>query len=378
MIAILTPCLGQASEIFIDRHIYGLAEMRPVVYTLRVAERHVEVPTVVLGSQSKIVKMLSNVSAHASLFWHKRVMNRSYVWKARCFGAGRKLARHLAQTDIEMVLVHFANMGTSFISQLCKIDVPLVLVVHGKDFYPDSKHAPYLKSLRRLFDKADKVLCVSQYIKEYAIKYGCPPEKAEVFYLGAELPNIRRSHRDAKQRTRFVTTGRLAPEKGQGLLINAFAQLLRSIKDAELVLIGDGPSRNELQIAAKTVGIADAVKFMGFQANSSVYEELSKADVYVQPSYEEALGIAIVEAMAACLPVVATTVGGIPEIVEDGKTGFLVPSRDVVGLTEAMVALAKDSSLRKKMGFAGRQVVEDKFDVHKQNERCVKLLKELI
>ncbi len=86
----------------------------------------------------------------------------------------------------------------------------------------------------------------------------------------------------------------------------------------------------------------------------------------------------IQEAMVACLPVVATTVGGIPEIVEDGKTGILVPPRDVARLTEAIVTLAEDPLLRTKMGSASRQVVEDEFDVHKQNERCVKLLKELI
>lgn len=378
MIAILVPCLGQPSEVFIDRHIYGLAEMRPVVYTLGVAERHVEVPTVVLGSQTKIVNIMSNLLAHASLFWDKHVMNRPYVWEARCLSAGRKLAEHLARPDLELVIIHFKNMGTSFISQLCKVNVPLVLIVHGKDLLSDSKHAPYSKRLRRLFEKADKVLCVSKYIKDYVIECGCPEEKTEVFHLGAEIPDIRSQHKDTKQNLRYVMTSRLVLGKGHEPLIHAFAQLLGNTKDIKLVLIGDGPLRNELELLTKTLGVADAVEFMGFQTNSRVYEEISKADIYVHPSYEEGLPISIVEAMAACLPVVATAVGGIPEIVGDGKTGLLVPPRDVARLTEAMVTLAGDPLLRTRMGSAGRQVVEDKFDVHKQNERCVKLLQQLI
>ena len=378
MIAILVPCVGQASEIFIDLHIYGLAEMRPVVYTLGVAERHVDIPTVVLRSQSKIFNMLSNLLAHVSYFWNMHVMHRQYLWETKSFGAGQKLAEHLARPDLELVLIHFENMGTSFISQLSRIKVPIVVICHGKEMYPGGKHGPYLKRLRRLFDMADKVLCVSKYIRDYVIKYGCPEEKAEVFFLGAELPEICCGHKDTKQCTRYVMTGRLIPGKGQETLIYAFAEILRNIKDAELVLIGDGPSRNKLQSLTHTLGIANAVKFLGFQVNSKVYEELGKADIYVHPSDEEGLGIAIVEAMAVCLPVVATAVGGIPEIVEDGKTGLLVPPRDVARLTEAMVTLAENPLLRTRMGSAGRHVVEQKFDVHKQNSYCVELLQKLM
>lgn len=378
MIAVLVPCLGQCSEIFIDRHIYGLAEMEPVVYTLRLAERRVEIPTVVIGTQSKIVNKLSNLWTHASCFWDMHIMHRQYLWEARSFGAGQKLAGHLARPDLELVLIHFENMGTSFIPQLSQIRVPIVVICHGKEMFPGGKHGPYLKRLRRLFDMADKVLCVSKYIRDYVIKYGCPEEKADVFYLGAELPEICCGHKDTKQCTRYIMTGRIIPCKGHETLIYAFAEILRNIKDAELVLIGDGPSRSKLQSLAHSLGIADAVKFLGFQVNSKVYEELGTADIYVHPSYEEGLGISIVEAMAACLPVVATAVGGIPEIVEDGKTGFLVPPKDVDRLTEAMLILAKDPLLRIRMGFAGRQVVEDKFDVHKQNKHCVKFLRQLI
>lgn len=124
--------------------------------------------------------------------------------------------------------------------------------------------------------------------------------------------------------------------------------------------------------------IAESVKFLGFQSNSRVYEELANADVYVHTSCDEPLGIAIVEAMATCLPIVAMNAGGIRETVQDGVTGFLVPPRDINKLTEKMLLLGKNLSLRHEMGREGRQVVEQKFDVHKQNSYCVELLQKLM
>ncbi len=174
-------------------------------------------------------------------------------------------------------------------------------------------------------------------------------------------------------------TARLVPVKAHhDVLIPAFAQLVRQINDAELILIGDGPQREELQLLMQRLGIESAVHFSGHQDNSRVYEELAKADVYVHSSHEEGLPFAVLEAMAVGLPVVATRVGGVPEAVRDGVTGLLVPPGDVAAFSEAMVVLGKDPLLRMTMGSAGRRVTENEFDVRKQNVRCVDLLRKLI
>lgn len=378
MIAILVPRLGQSSEVFIDRHIYGLAELKPIVFTLGLGERRVEVPTVTLSPHTLPSVILSRLLNRCSYFWNKRIMCRPYVWEAKSFGAGRRLAQYLKRPDIDVVVVHFANMGTSFVSQLERLKVPLVVICHGSEIHSAEGHKPYLKKLTRLFARADKVLCVSQYIMNKVVGYGCAPSKAEVFFLGVELPNIGHQNRHVKGPVRYVMTARLHPVKDHSTLLHAFARVCHEIKDAELLLIGDGVLHDELELLAQQFDISNNVKFLGFQSSRTVYQELTNASVYVHVSHKEALGIAIVEAMAACLPVVATAVGGIPEIVEDGNTGFLVPPGDINKLTEKMLLLGKNLTLRHEMGREGRQVVEQKFDVHKQNSYCVELLRELM
>jgi glycosyltransferase involved in cell wall biosynthesis len=144
--------------------------------------------------------------------------------------------------------------------------------------------------------------------------------------------------------------GRLVPVKGFDVLIAALRPLAEAVPSARLVLIGDGPQRDELQVAARDLGVGGRVLVTG--VTSDITGWLAAADVLAAPSRNEGMGRAIVEAMALGLPVVGAEVGGIPAVVADGETGWLVPPGDSLALAAALIELARDEALRIKLGTA--------------------------
>jgi glycosyltransferase involved in cell wall biosynthesis len=144
--------------------------------------------------------------------------------------------------------------------------------------------------------------------------------------------------------------GRLVPVKGFDLLVSALAPLAVAVPSARLVLIGDGPERQELESAACASGVGGRVRITG--VTPDIVGWLAAADVLAAPSRNEGMGRAIVEAMALGLPVVGAEVGGIPAVIADGETGWLVPPDDAVALAAALVELARDEALRTKLGTA--------------------------
>jgi glycosyltransferase involved in cell wall biosynthesis len=150
-----------------------------------------------------------------------------------------------------------------------------------------------------------------------------------------------------------ISIARLRPEKGHALLLQSFATVQREIPHARLRLVGDGPLAHELQDEAAALGIQDQVDFVG--ATNDVWTQLRQANVFALASQSETLGIALLEAMAAGLPVVATAVGGIPELIKPGRNGELVPPNDHAAMAEALVALLSNPSQREAYGREGRR-----------------------
>jgi glycosyltransferase involved in cell wall biosynthesis len=157
------------------------------------------------------------------------------------------------------------------------------------------------------------------------------------------------------------SVGRLHPQKGFSDLLTAFVQVRQRIPSAQLFVAGDGELREGLEAQARSLGMAEAVTFTGVRAD--VPKILAALDLFVLPSLWEGMPNAVLEAMAAGLPVVATAVGGTPEVVMDGVTGLLVPPQDPSALAQAIERLLRDPDLRRTMGRAGRRRVEQHFDV---------------
>ena len=162
----------------------------------------------------------------------------------------------------------------------------------------------------------------------------------------------------------ILYAGRLRTRKAVGVLVEAFAQLLEGAQ-ARLVVAGDGEHRETLEARVEALGIGGSVRFLGAVPRPEMLRWYGTADVFCLPSLYEGFPLAILEAMAAGLPVVSTTVSGIPEAVEHGVTGLLVPPEDASGLAAALGALVADPELRRSMGDAGRRRVAEEFSISK-------------
>lgn len=157
------------------------------------------------------------------------------------------------------------------------------------------------------------------------------------------------------------TVGRLAEVKRQDVLIRAFADLKTKCHDAFLLIVGDGERRPELESLATALGVADSVRFAGYQPRPEACLRLM--NVFALTSRSEGMPVSILEAWAAGLPVVASRVGGVPELVEHGQNGLLFDFPDVPSLVCALETLSADRALALKLGQEGRSKVEDSFDV---------------
>jgi glycosyltransferase involved in cell wall biosynthesis len=154
---------------------------------------------------------------------------------------------------------------------------------------------------------------------------------------------------------------RLEPEKGHPTLLEAWPAVLRSVPDAYLLIVGEGSRRDSLEALARDLHIAHRVVFTG--RRDDVPAVTAALDVAVLPSYREAQGLSILEALALSRPVVASDVGGIPEVITDGVTGLLVPPHDADSLAAAIVRLLRDHSYADTLGRAGHDMVHDRFDI---------------
>jgi glycosyltransferase involved in cell wall biosynthesis len=170
----------------------------------------------------------------------------------------------------------------------------------------------------------------------------------------------------------ICNVARLAPEKNHALLLNAFSRVYKQHPHARLVIVGDGACKDALTRQAEELGIAQYVTFTGFQSNIGPF--LFAGDAFVLSSDTEGISLTLLEAMAASKPVVATHVGGNPEVIIDGETGFLVAPRDPNAMADKILLLSK-SELRHQMGQAGRKRVEDHFSIDRMAQEYENIYK---
>jgi glycosyltransferase involved in cell wall biosynthesis len=228
---------------------------------------------------------------------------------------------------------------------------------------------------RARYESAARIIANSQWVADQATASGAPREKLTVVYEGAELPPPFSEERRQAARKRWAIpaetrllgcVGVLLPDKGQEWLIRALPELRKEFPAAKLLLAGDGPSRRQLESLANKLGVADAVIFAGFVTDvESVYAAL---DVFLLPSFFEALNNSLLAAMAYEVPSIAFRRGALGEIIQDGESGFLVEAANVSALQNAVATILQDAVRARKMGAVGRQRVESNFSAVKMIE----------
>jgi glycosyltransferase involved in cell wall biosynthesis len=216
------------------------------------------------------------------------------------------------------------------------------------------------KAGRRLLNRwtvrlATHVVAVSDRVAAYAAReYRIPPDRLTTIWNGVDLDHFRpvRRGRDAEGLAIIGCTARLHAKNDHATLLRAFAQVSAGWPGARLLVVGRGPEEARLRTLAAALGIPARVHFVGEQADVAPY--LQQMDLYVQASVAEGMPNSVLEAMASGLPVVATSVGGTPELVVDGETGLLVPPGDPAALADAVERLLTDRQLADAFGRAGR------------------------
>ncbi len=201
-------------------------------------------------------------------------------------------------------------------------------------------------------------------------------EKELMHFTTQEKHKIRTQLFEAKSDdTVLLTIAALHPRKGLKYLLKAMRKIIEQKNSTKLVIIGEGPEKPELEKLINKLKIQDRVKLLGHQEN--IPKMLKSSDLFVLPSIKEAFGLVLLEAMAAQVPIVATNVGGIPEIVEDRKNGFLVEPRDEDALTQTILMLIKNKPLREKLAFLGHHKVKQ-FDLKGMVEKTKKVYHEIL
>jgi len=276
-------------------------------------------------------------------------------------GEAALLLRWLRQEGVEHVHAHFGT-NSAAVAMLCRLlgGPPYSFTAHGIDF-----DDPKALSIPEKVSRARFVVAVSDSGRRELQRVSSPEDRDKVRLIRCGLPAeiLAGPTITPPSDRRLVFVGRLAPEKAPALLIGAVAQLAREGRELELVLVGDGPLRGQVEREVERYGIAKQVHLTGWRDGAEVRTELRRARALVLPSLREGLPTAILEAYAAGRPVIASDVGGIGELVETGATGWLVPPGAIAPLIAAMrEALEASPDLLHLMAAAGLERVRQRHD----------------
>jgi glycosyltransferase involved in cell wall biosynthesis len=306
-----------------------------------------------------------------------RVRRELYRWT----GVAPSFHRRLRQKNPDLIHAHFAEGGSAALSLSRQLRLPLILHLRGgAELMPDHElrrhlfQLPFLAYRKQLWQRASLFLCVSNYIRQKALKAGFPAEKVRVQYTGMDLRSFTITEQsDHKDPNMVLYVGRLVPYKGCDYLLRAMQQVQQRRPEAHVVVIGDGTFRPHLESLAHELGLH--CQFLGEKPQKEVRSWLERARVFCAPSVtlddgmSEAFGNVFSEAQAMGVPVVSFHHGGIPETMQDGVTGLLAPERDVPMLAQHLGRYLEDGVFWSNSREQGMRWVRETFDVRRQTAR---------
>ncbi|MSR37174.1 MAG: N-acetyl-alpha-D-glucosaminyl L-malate synthase BshA [Gemmatimonadetes bacterium] len=280
-----------------------------------------------------------------------------------------------AKHDLDLVHAHYAipHATSAWIAREMLLpgrELPIVTTLHGTDITLVGIQPSFHSITRFSILRSQGVTAVSEFLREETVRgFGVPRERIKVIPNFIDTTRYRRG-REPCHRTTLAPSGEkivmhvsnFRPVKRVTDVIEVFARLLRSVR-ARLILVGDGPERPRAMERAEELGVESNVLFLG--KNSSVDELLSCCDLFLLPSESESFGLAALEAMACGSPVVASRIGGLPEVVTEGESGYLLPVGDVEGMAAAAVAILSDGATWRRMSAAARETAVSRFESDK-------------
>lgn len=292
----------------------------------------------------------------------------------------------LERGSFDIIHCQFGPLGLKavLLRQIGAINCKIVTSMRGYDVTKLLKENPGI--YHELFREGDLFLPVCQSLKERLIHAGCDEKKIVVHYSGIDCSKFKYSqrHRINGEHTKILTIARLVEKKGVAFAIEAVAGLISKGEKILYTIIGDGILYENLQQMIKKMSIEHHVKLLGWKTQEEIKLLLQESHVLVAPSLtsedgdQEGIPNVIKEAMASGLPVISTFHSGIPELVTDGVSGFLVPERDVTSLADSLAYVINHPEICNEMGKAGRMQVEQKFDTNLLNNRLEEVYLKLL
>ena len=302
----------------------------------------------------------------------------------------RAILAEVRENGADVIHAHWAiPTGPAAVLAARKLRLPSVITMHGGDVYVNPEQGYdfptrwYVRpALRWTLRHAGALTAITEDCRQHALRAGAPAEHIRLVFNGTDLrrfsPEANGSSSDSRYGSHMIFACRqLFPRKGIRFLLEAAAALKPQFPDLKVVLAGDGFERPELARLATELGIASDVTFLGWVPNAELPQYYRAAAVSVIPSLEEGFGIPAAEAMGCEVAVVASDAGGLPEVVENGVTGLVVPRGDAQALAHAIGSLLADPQRRRRMGQAGRERALRLFDWDRSAEQFEEIYREI-
>jgi colanic acid/amylovoran biosynthesis glycosyltransferase len=318
----------------------------------------------------------------------RQLLNTSrYVSQAQSLKMLYRALPFLEKKSYDIIHCQFSTLGVFgvWFRQLGLIEGKLISTFRGSDI---SKFLPKWgeKVYQELFQETDYFLANCEFFKNKAVALGCESDKIHVHGSGIDCGKFFFQERYFPNDgiIRIATTGRLVEKKGIEYVIKAIAQLAKYHPHLEYNIIGDGELKEYFQNLIADLNLNHIVKLLGWKQQKEIVEILDKCHIFVAPSVtgkdgnQDAPVNTLKEAMAMGLPVITTRHGGIPELVADGVSGFLVPERDADAIATKLTYLITNPQLWSTMGRAGRARVEEQYDMNKLNDELVAIYQQIL
>jgi colanic acid/amylovoran biosynthesis glycosyltransferase len=282
------------------------------------------------------------------------------------------LGRWLSQKQVKHLHVHFANAACAVAILVQEVyGISYSVSIHGPDEFYNIRHY----RVREKVQGALFIRCISNFCRSQLMLVTSPPQwsKMEICRLGVDPEHF--LPRPAPQNEVFTVLclGRLVPAKGQVILLRSAAQLIEAGMRFHIFFVGDGPEAGTLKEEASRLGLESAVTFCGSANQDLLVSFWKQADIFVLPSFAEGVPVSLMEAMSMEIPCISTTVGGVPELIQTGSEGILVPPSDSIALTEAIQRLANDPRLREDLGRAARRKILRLYDLRRNTMQLADL-----
>jgi glycosyltransferase involved in cell wall biosynthesis len=316
-------------------------------------------------------------------FWFRQVRDKPWQISGAELSA---LLAVLSETQARLLHIYFGQIAVHLLPLIRASMIPSIVSFHGADVMVDMNKPAYREATLQMLDAVTLVLVRSESLRRAIVDLGCAPGKIELQRTGIPLEQFPFREREFLKgpEWRFLQASRLTEKKGLPVTLRAFEVFVRQYRNATLTIAGEGPLLRELESLARELKIAERVSFTGFISQERLREIYYRSHIFLHPSQtgrdgnQEGVPNSMLEAMATGLPVFATEHGGIPEAIEHGVSGVLVPERDEFALVETLLDAVQSPDLLSRIAQTGAEAVRKNFDLVTQAQRLEEIYLRLL